>query len=132
MIAHAAAMLGNLTAMEDDLYDAMVADFQAHPKPKKWKYRLYGSNGQHYIAVNYRERFWRSDVGLVWEIIPMREALQMEQDEDVLCNGATPSDVAALYKRGFELHLAGTLTYNHRAKKHPIRVNARPGDPVRG
>jgi hypothetical protein len=37
MIAHAAAMLGNLTAMEDDLYDAMVADFQAHPKPKKWK-----------------------------------------------------------------------------------------------
>ena len=46
------------------MYDDMVADFQAHPKPKKWKYRLIGSNGQYYVAVNCRGRFWHSDVGV--------------------------------------------------------------------
>ena len=132
MITHVPAMLGNTTAIEDSEWDAMVADFRAHPKPKKWKYRLYGSNGQRYVAVNYDGRFWHNDVGVVWEIVPTREALQMEQDEDIICNGASPSDVAALYKRGFEVHLAETLTYNHRPKKHPIRISTRAGEAVRG
>ena len=57
MVAHVPAMLGNATAIEDSEWEAMVADFQAHPKPKKWKYRLYGSNGQHHVAIHYRRRF---------------------------------------------------------------------------
>lgn len=132
MINHSPSMIGNLTAIEDSEWDRMVADFQTHPKPKRWKYRLHGSNGQHYVAVHCYNRFWHNDVGLVWEIVPMREALQMEQDADIICNGAPPSDVAALYKRGFEVHLAESLTYKHRPKKHPVRVKTKVGDPVRG
>ena len=132
MIAHVPAMLGNLTAMEDSEWDAMAADFQAHPKPKKWKYRIHGSNGQHYVVINYRGSFWHSDVGVIWEIIPMREALRRERDEDISCNGGSPSDVAALYKRGFEVYLAESLTYNHKPKKHPVRVSTKAGQPVRG
>ena len=125
-------MLGNITAIEDSVWEEMVADFRAHPKPQKLKYKLYGSNGQHYVAIHYRGRFWHNDVGLVWKIVSMREALQMEQDEDIICNGGSPSDVAALYKRGFEVHLAESRTYNHRPKKHPVRVKTKAGDPVRG
>ena len=125
-------MLGNVTAIEDSEWEVMVANFRAHPKPKKWKYKLCASDGQHYAAINYRGRFWRSDAGVVWEIVPLREALLMEQDESFLCNGGTPSDVAALYKRGFEVHLAESRTYKHRPKKHPIRVRTKAGDPVRG
>ena len=132
MIAHELAMLGNVTAIEDSEWEVMVASFRAHPKPKKWKYKLRGSNGQHYAAINYRGRFWRSDAGVVWEIVPLREALLMEQDESFLCNGGTPSDIAALYKRGFEVHLAESLTYKHRPKKHPIRISTKAGEPVRG
>ena len=132
MVIHTPAMLDHATAIEDSEWEAMIADFQTHPKPKKWKYRLYGSNGQYHVAVHRSGRFWHHDAGLVWEIVPMRAALQMEQDEGILCKGTPPSDVAALYKRGFEVQLAESLTYNHRPKKHPIRVKTKAGDPVRG
>ena len=132
MVAHAPALLDHTTAIEDSEWEAMVADFQAHPKPKKWKYRLHGSNGQHHVAINYHGKFWHNDVGLVWEIVPMREALQMEQDKSIICKGASPSDVAALYKRGFEVQLAESLTYKHRPKKHPVRISTKAGEPVRG
>ena len=125
-------MTEHITVLEDDTWDEMVADFRAHPKPKKWKYRLYGSDGQHSKAINYRGKFWHVNIGFVWEIVPMQEALQMEQDEDSICKGATPSDVAALYKRGFEVHMAESLTYKHRPKKHPVRISTKAGEPVRG
>ena len=125
-------MFGNFTVVEDNQYDAMVADFKTHPKPKKWKYRLRGSNGQFYVVENTGGLFWHPHRGHIWELIPIREALQMEQDKDFKCKDVTPSDVAALYKRGFSVRLAETLTYNHRPKKHPIRVSTRAGDPVRG
>ena len=125
-------MTEHITVTEDHVWDEMITDFQASPKPKKWKYRLRSSNGQHYVAINYRGKFWHSDMGLAWEIVPMREALQMEKDVDVTCKGPSPSDVAALYKRGFEVHLAESLTYNHRSKKHPIRISTKAGEPVRG
>ena len=132
MIAHAPTMLGNVTAIEDSEWEVMVASFQAHRKPKKWKWKLRASNGQHYAAINYRGRFWHSDAGVVWEIIPLQEALLREHDEDFMCNGGTPSDVAALYKRGFEVHMAESRTYNHKPKKHPVRISTKAGEPVRG
>lgn len=125
-------MLGNFAAVEDCLYDDMVADFKVHPKPKKWKYRLRGSNGQHYVVENICGKFWHTDRGLLWELLPVREALRMEQDADFKYTGTSPSDIAALYKRGFAVRLAETLTHNHRPKKHPIRVSTRVGEPARG
>ena len=47
----------------------MVADFNAHPKPKKWKFRLRGNDGQFYVVENICGRSWHTHRGHIWELI---------------------------------------------------------------
>ena len=114
--------------MIDSEYAAMKADFEACPRPKKWKMALCSERGQRSVVTWDGSFFVRTHLGQTVRIVSVTEAQRMVQSGEANERGRGPiNSYAEFFERVDEHH-----TGNHAPRNHAVRVPTCPGQPVRG